>query len=377
LRLTFAKLELEISKLVIEEDFQIKKQIFEDFLSKAGSLINHPVHEWSSLRSEQGLRLWTRSVYAAYQLYLCYLHGFGTRQNISSAGKYLALSACGGYCSALSVSVRFNQRYPDVPLPGWAPNIEGIFQTAMLGFWSSIDFFNLDMELLEQLAPEKAIQVRSHVNACAFSELGEDHFDGREHQEGSFPGPDIRYQWFPTGSIQLFERLFTRFNPSQIVAGFQSGLFTPDSRNYNGETELYICCRAGNAGMTKQLLNQFEWARNQAKIPTKDGLTPFHFLYRFSPGEFEDIADALLANGAEINANDNSGRRAVDYAISAGREEVALYLLDKRECFSQHTYFSPANMSTAQMNFCSKILKSVAPTSSLQAYQPTMLPSKS
>jgi hypothetical protein len=35
-------------------------------------------------------------------------------------------------------------------------------------------------------------QVRDHIDTSAFSKLGKDHFDRKEHQEESFPGLDVQ-----------------------------------------------------------------------------------------------------------------------------------------------------------------------------------------
>ena len=252
---------------------------------------------------------------------------------MAMAGKYLAASAVGGYTSALTLSVRFHESYPDIDLPGWKPDIEGIFQTALLGFFPGIFFFNLDLKVLEELAPEKARQVRDHVDTSAFSELGEDHFDRREHQEGSFPGPDVQYQWFPKGSTELFQKLVSQCSPDQLVTGFKSGLFPTDARNYNQETALYMCCRIGNATAMLALFEEFEWFQLQTTIATCDGRLPFHFLYCFPPEYVGIVADVLIAHGADINAVDKTGRRAIDYAISGFRDDVISLIFGLRKFF--------------------------------------------
>ena len=322
---------------LFREEFQIKEQIFHDFKAKASILVESSPAIWPSLRARHGLRHWAKFSYAAYQVFMCFLHGFGTSQNLFSAGKYLAASSRGGYVNAISTSIQFSRRYPDIEMPHWTPHTEALFHIVKLGPWPGLSFFLLDMQLLAQLAPAKLQEALELVKASAFSELGDDHKSRKEYDEESFVGPDVRYQWFASGSMSLFQRLLSQCSPSDLINGFERGLFPVNGKSSNDETVLYICCRTGDAEKVLSLLQMFDWARKQVDVATCDGRAPLHCLYLFTPDHVKEVAQTLLSYGADINAADTSGCRAIDYAIEAGRDDIAALLLDYREFLAKHS----------------------------------------
>jgi len=323
------------------KDFQLKQQIFDDFKRKSSVLVDSTRTTLPSLRLKLGIRGWAKSVYAAYQVFQCYLYGFGTRQDIPSAWKYLVASAQGGYCNAFCTSARFHKRFPSVEFPKFVPDIEPLCQVVSLGPWRGVFRFLIDKQVLCELAPDRLRQTIDQINSSAFSELGDSHEDRDRHKEESFRGPDVQYQWLAKGSIALFQSLVAKCNPLQLMKGFQSGLFPLDGKNYNEETALYMCCRVGNAMGVLTLLREFEWFRKQVNVATSEGCLPLHCLYCFASQDVQQVGEALLANGANINAVDNRKWRAVDYAIAAGKEDVAFYLFSQRKLSSYTHTFQP------------------------------------
>lgn len=321
---------------LLGQNYQIKAQIFQDLAFKASVLVENPVANWPALRENRGLQKWTASVYAAYQVFLCFLHGFGTKQDLSLAGRYLAASACGGYTQALTTCFRFHQRYPDIYLPGWEPSSKSIHQVVSMGLFSGIRYFHMDLRVLKELDPDSAADIWAQVNEFAFSELGEDGFDLTIYNETSYPGPDINFLWYPEGSMALVGRLVSQCNANQLIDGCKFGLFPEDGTNDNGETLLYMCCRTGNAEVVLALFEEFEWIPQQTTKPARNGRLPLHFLFAFPPEDVPLVGEVLLAHGADINSQDKNSWRAVDAAISADRGDVVFWLLEHRTSLFLH-----------------------------------------
>jgi len=317
-------------KRIFTEGFEIKQQILNDFKAKASPLMDSSTSTWTSLRLGLGLQKWARSAYAAYQVFLCYLSGFGTRLDLVLAAKYLAVSSRAGYTNALSMSVRFYQKHPELLPPDWNVDVEALSEVVSLGPFPGFKTFALDAKVLRELAPDRLLAALDRARLSAFSELGEDHFNLRDHEEESFRGPDVEYQWFARGSMALFQRLLPKCSPPQLLSGFRTGLFPRDERNYNDETALYMCCRIGAADGVRLLVKELEWFGQQAAVATRDGRLPLHCLHYFKPEHVEDMSAILLAYGADINAVDSFGRTAIDDAIISGREDVAFHLLTQR-----------------------------------------------
>jgi ankyrin repeat protein len=59
----------------------------------------------------------------------------------------------------------------------------------------------------------------------------------------------------------------------------------------------------------------------------------------------EEVVKALIENGADSDAVDEDGYRAIDYAIMYGREDVALILLE------QGNFSSAMSMWLGNANF--------------------------
>lgn len=337
-------------------DFQVKEQLFDDLRFKSRILIDNSIDDWSALRNSRGLQMWTASVYAAYQVFLCYLNGFGTRQDRTLAGIYLAASACGGYTQALTMCLRFHQMYPDIELPGWRPDAQPIYQPLCIGFFPGIQWFNLDLQILRELDPEKAAQIWPEINMYGLIELGEDQIENPPHQETCYPGPDVRFLWYPRGSIDLFGSLLPRSATEHLINGFKTGLFPEGTLNHRGESVLYMSCRMGDAELVLALFEEFDWVQRQTTTATQNGRLPLHFLFAFPPDEFPMVGEVLLAHGANIDATDKKSWRAVDFAISAGREDVAFWLLDHRKVFFSTLYCDPLTETMQNKCSCSKTI---------------------
>ncbi|KAF4994325.1 hypothetical protein FDECE_13157 [Fusarium decemcellulare] len=287
----------------------IKRQILDDFTFKSKPLIESTPLEWPALRRRFGLRKWAEIVFAAFQVYVCYLFGIGTEPNLVLAGKYVA-------------------RYPDIVLRGWTPNLQGLFLTVLTWPLTGSPRHLEDLRLLHALAPQLAREAVDTFNEAGFSEVGELNDHGRQLDEGTFFGPDIRYQWFARGSLELFQRVVSSCSLSELIQGFQSGDFPTDATNYNNETVLYMCCRIGASEIVLGLLEEFEWCRQQTTIATLDGRFPLHLLYTFPKAKVAQVGEALLARQANVDAVDLRGFRAIDYAIQVGREDVVTHLIN-------------------------------------------------
>lgn len=287
--------------------------------------------EWPALSQRLGLRKWAEAIYGAFQAYICYMTGFGAGRDIACAGRYLAASSMAGFANAISISILFHKRYPGVEMPHWTPDLDGLFHLVLSGPRLGLPQHLSEMHLLRQLAPDLAAKAVQQMHTSVFSELGEDHVGDREHNEESLLGPDIQYQWFAQGSMALFQRILSSCQPKELIQGFKSGLFPIDGRNYNHETALYMCCRIGAADALFAMMKEFLWFRNQVSVATLDNRVPMHFLHSFQTTEFEQVAEILLENEANVNAVDSFGFRPVDYAMCANREEVVSYLISRRE----------------------------------------------
>lgn len=317
-------------KYLLEEPFQVKEGIFKDFKSKAGLLVDTSPSEWPSIRLQFGIRKWAEAAHAAFQTAFCYMHGFGTERDIPDGARYLAVSAEGGFVNAYSFAFRFHKLHPEFELPNWTRRLDGLFEFVSTGPPMGLASYLENLQLLRTLDPQLAQKAVDKVNAFAFSEIGEEHLDDRPHEEETYQGPDIRYQWFEQGSMGLLQKLMPLSTADELIRGFKSGLFPERGSNYNNETAMYMCCRLGAADAVVALSEAFEWFRKQSTIPTLDGRFPLHHMYAFPPESVARVGGILRRNGADVYAVDAAGFRAVDYAIIAGRDDVVGFLLDQR-----------------------------------------------
>ena len=71
------------------------------------------------------------------------------------------------------------------------------------------------------------------------------------------------------------------------------------------------------------------WIREEVKAKTKEGKTPLHWITAIAPDHVKEVLEALLEYGVDLQATDQYGNRALDYAIMDDNEELALLLLSK------------------------------------------------
>jgi hypothetical protein len=313
----------------ITEPFASKERIFSEFTSKASLLIDTSPSEWKAIRLRVGIKQWAEAAHAAFQLFYCYISGFGTERDVASAARYIAASAEAGFVNAYSLAFEFHKLHPELELPIWTQNFDGIFHFISIGPRIGFAKYLEELRLLRTLDPVLAQKALDVVNAFAYSELGEEHDGEKVHDEETFKGPDVQYQWIEAGSMGLFQRLAPLCTAEELIHGFELKIFPVDDTNYNHETALYMCCRLGAEDSVLALAEEFDWFRKQAGVATLDNRSPLHHLHVFPAESVAKVGIMLLENGADASAVDASGFRAVDYAILSGRNDVATFLLDQ------------------------------------------------
>ncbi|KAK1759827.1 hypothetical protein QBC47DRAFT_116628 [Echria macrotheca] len=330
------------------EPFASKERIFSDFMSKASLLIDTSPSEWKTIRLRVGIKQWAEAAHAAFQLFYCYISGFGTERDLVGAARYIAASAEAGFVNAYSLVFEFHKLHPELELPLWTRNLDGLFHFVSIGPRIGFAKYLEELRLLRTLDPVLAQKALDVVNAFAYSEIGEEHVGEKSHEEETFKGPDVQYQWFEPGSMGFFQRLAPLCTAEELIRGFGIGIFPADDTNYNRETALYMCCRLGAADSVLALAEEFDWFRKQAGVATLDNRFPLHQLHNFAAEWVAKVGVLLLENGADVSAADASGFRAVDYAILSGRNDVATFLLDQQPPLFTSPELRSADMTTAR-----------------------------
>jgi hypothetical protein len=154
---------------------------------------------------------------------------------------------------------------------------------------------------------------------------------------------DPRHCCFDYGSFSFALYCIPRFPAELFFGGIFAGWIPKASCNHNGETLLYMCCRAGDHEKVLALLGMFEWARNEVTAATKQGRFPLHWVCMMDSAFLEQVVMVLIENGADSTAVDRDGYSAIDYAILYGREDVALTLLERGNSFQLPSQYGTEN----------------------------------
>ena len=100
-------------------------------------------------------------------------------------------------------------------------------------------------------------------------------------------------------------------------------------RLYNFKSTIHQAADAGDLAKVKAFIQQ------GIDVNTKvHGCTPLHCAARYG---HKEVAQLLIAKGADINAKDTRGRTPIDLAMNQGRKEIAKLLLSKSADVSLHT----------------------------------------
>lgn len=78
----------------------------------------------------------------------------------------------------------------------------------------------------------------------------------------------------------------------------------------DGSTPLYSACRSGNCQLVNYIVN-FTEGYKDVNVPMSDGYTPLHMACWQNSENGTRIASILMAYGADVNASDYNGKRAI------------------------------------------------------------------
>ena len=185
-------------------------------------------------------------------------------------------------------------------------------------------------------ASQKAFDEALHLlQQHGYLELGEESEELESSHQDQIRS-DPRYCCFDYGSFSFALYCIPRIPAREFFNGISAGWIPTASCNHNGETLLYMCCRAGDYEKVLMLLGKFEWAQKEVTAATKQGRFPLHWVCMMDSAFLEQVVVELIEKGADPGAADQDGHNAIDYAILYGREDAALTLLEQGTSSSFH-----------------------------------------
>ncbi|MCJ1316221.1 hypothetical protein MMC15_001542 [Xylographa vitiligo] len=309
-------------KALIGLEPAFKYQLFKSFLLKASILVDD--------RALEDMTIETRAsaAFCAWQVCICYLYGFGTSYDYPKALRYAVHSAKAGYLLALCRVKRLHEAFK-VTCPDGLPTLQALSKDVAAGpRWGRISW-SLSVRTLKQESLMEFELAWKLLNESGYSELGEALNCTKQLEGEMYTGAFVDYQYVGVGTLALALRILPITSVSDFKDAIHNGLLPAASKNYNDETLLYMCCRAGDHEKMLMLLKEFEWTQSEVTALTKEGKTVLHWITAIEIAYADEVIGELLRWGANLYAVDNQGHRAVDYAILDGNEEVALTLLDK------------------------------------------------
>ncbi|KIW89891.1 uncharacterized protein Z519_09320 [Cladophialophora bantiana CBS 173.52] len=309
-------------------DSALSSQILEDLKVKASpavSLQTTNVHKMNTLSLGD-----VASVsFCAYQMFICHLHGYGVPFDLEMAVQYLKASAHGGYVPALVAVSNFRDLKAD-PLFARNDRIQDALEAQVsIGPRFGILLWLVACRTLRRDNLEAYQRGFKKLNSSGYAELGEAPDCYTQLDAETFGGPSVEYQWVARGTMPLVLRLLPILSVQEFTTCFNNGCFPSGAVNYNNETALYMCCRAGEKEKVLALLDTYEWARAEVTVANRQGRFPLHWLWAFERDDAQAVAEALLSHGADVDAIDEDGFRAIDYAIVAHCPDVVSLLLTK------------------------------------------------
>ena len=100
-------------------------------------------------------------------------------------------------------------------------------------------------------------------------------------------------------------------------------------RLYDFKSTIHQAADAGDLAKVKAFIQEGIDVNTKAH-----GSTPLHCAARYG---HKEVAELLIAKGADVNAKDTRGRTPIDLAINQGRKEIAKLLLSRSSDVSLHT----------------------------------------
>jgi hypothetical protein len=296
-------------------------RLLRDWLEKAASVLN--AADLTNMTIERR----TSSAFCAHQAAICYIYGIGTSCHSGQALELLAASARAGYITSLAIVRPIHEAFGRV-CPDDLPIEEALKQMVSVGPCYGFVPWALACRQLRK-TNQKAFDEALHLlQNHGYLELGEVGSIQGESERDQLRG-DPRHCCFEYGSFTFALYCIPRLSERQFYLGILVGWIPKASPNHDGETLLYMCCRAGDHEKVLLLLEMFEWARNDATTANNQGRVPLHWVCMINPAFSEKVITALIENGADTTAVDEEGCSAIEYATMYGREDVALILVER------------------------------------------------
>lgn len=313
-------------------------RLLRDWLGKA-----EPVLKATDL-ADMTIERRTTSAFCAHQAAICHLYGIGASYDPGRALELITASARAGYITSLAIVQPLYEAFGRV-CPDDLPVEEALKHMVAVGPCYGFIPWALACRQLRK-ANQKAFDEALHLlQNHGYLELGEVSFTLGE--SGGFDQDQIRgdprHCCFDYGSFSFALYCIPRLPAELFFAGIFAGWIPKASCNHNGESLLYMCCRAGDHEKVLALLGMFEWARNEVTAATKQGRFPLHWVCMIDSAFLEQVVMVLIENGADSAVIDEDGYSAIDYAILYGREDVALTLLERGNSFQLPCQYGTEN----------------------------------
>jgi hypothetical protein len=295
--------------------------LLRDWLEKAEPILG------ATNLAEMSFERRTTSAFCAHQAAICHIYAIGVGYDPARALKLITASARAGYITSLALVQPLHEAFGHA-CPADIPVENALKEMVAVGPRYGFIPWALACRQLRK-ANHKAFDDALHLlQNHGYLELGEVGGGLEEFHRDQIRG-DPRHLCFDYGTFSFALYCIPRFPAKAFLSGISAGLIPKDSCNHNGESLLYMCCRAGDHEKVLMLLDVFEWARVEAIAATKQGRFPLHWVCMIDSAFSEQVVKALIENGADATAVDEDGLSAFDYAISYGREDVALSLLER------------------------------------------------
>jgi hypothetical protein len=299
--------------------------LLRDWLGKAASILGN------ANLADMTIERRTSAAFCAHQAAICYLYGIGASYDPGEALELITASARAGYITSLAMVEPLYKAFGRV-CPDDLPVEEALKQMVAVGPCYGFIPWALACRLLKKTNQNAFDEALNLLQNHGYLELGEINLSFGNSDTDQIRG-DPRHYCFERGSFSYALYCIPRF-PADIFFKCIVGGWIPKAlSNHNGETLLYMCCRAGDHEKVLMLLKIFDWARSEVTAATKQGRFPLHWVCMMDSAFSEEVVIALIENGADSDAVDEEGYRAIDYAILYGREDVALTLLERGKSF--------------------------------------------
>ena len=143
-----------------------------------------------------------------------------------------------------------------------------------------------------------------------------DNIDGASRKPRTVYHPPAGYTWDSQGDramVTIFGRLF-----SLRSFRFTAFLLVLSSSNLALAGEIHEAVKANDLAKVRSLIKN---SPDLVSSKDEDGFTSLHLA---AANGYKEMADFLLANGADVNAKDNSQSTPLHQAVAAGGEHADL-----------------------------------------------------